>query len=1208
MSIVFDIYDDISQKVYTFRDIDDNVTEPPKILVDEDDKSIKEKLFWAGGRHFYPNLTKIRKDGLRLYVTSMFDFVVTDTRDFSSFLVDIERNNGLLISAVQEYRDAGFKDLEKEDLLFIAKFTVYDQLLGTNNQTMLNQFDTKDLNDYVDALDVKQVVIEQKYESYSDPSSLINKFYKQLSSNSPLPGTKVFYNNIVFSITGKNVKDGYKGRFVNLEAIFNTFPVSDSIPMIAIGGGTSEPMIKVYNNLLRNVNDREFKSWILNERKKSNIVSFKKIKGLLIKVWNGNNSDFLTFHLNENGEIICRFSSKDGQVEIEKAQSEIYRKANEIITAINVVEGAFFKSQTIDLVENSKVKVTSVSAKVEVDMFIDRDTFRDSCYDVDIKPIFEVKQTKSEEVLSLYYKHKMIEEDTMQLSIAISDHRAFENKSVVTIYNASSMELINIVTQQIVALSIVSGVSDRKTKVRGVSEIKELRKAGADIQSTKCQKPRQPMINETDAPLPKSYVIQLKGKRFVCPKKEYPYPGFTNENIICCFKKDQRRRDAYIRNMNTAEADILVQPSNLLVTIEENDSQPAFKTFVIKVVSEYVEGLDESNSMGRYYYISNENTLMPITNNKLIEEVENLQDSQEKDIWLDVVPFTRIVNDPPKNKCNFPPDLKEKSNNDINSPCAHHAKNKFFGYNLHSYPCCFDKEREVFTTKTKKVFDITKQHIYKTDKTLDYQRIGVLPPALNKLFNKSDEKYYRMGVVQNSAAFLNAVLLATNNVINESVVNNSFEFKRMIIDRLQQNPKEYNTLNNGMLTEKYGSLSNYTMQLTDANVRVYWGDVIDIVQRMTGMNIYILDIPYKYTDLTKSLDYTNMRLICQFLSFAGKETRNKNIILLKKEWSFEVIVYINGEQIMYTFENSNEMIQFMDKFYSETCIKVDVYPDQYPYDPLYSFEHVQRVLKKSPHSVTQAMIGSNNKIYYALTKSNMMIPTRERGLMDGVSTTNISPRQTLQEFEKSCNDLKKYKLMMSIRGISITDDNKVNAVLTNFGQFVPLMESDVLENNKYPITDSKYYSETQLSNDSQNEGQVWSKEINEIKEAVYRAKLALGRYFMLNVNEKEEIVNFIVKARMSRPFKILQISDSVSNALKALLPNDAVVIDNLNFISGHIATEIIDDNIQNLLVNNIVTSDLYDPKRIVVRENESVLFNLSDIRKWIKTFKETDES
>jgi hypothetical protein len=377
---------------------------------------------------------------------------------------------------------------------------------------------------------------------------------------------------------------------------------------------------------------------------------------------------------------------------------------------------------------------------------------------------------------------------------------------------------------------------------------------------------------------------------------------------------------------------------------------------------------------------------------------------------------------------------------------------------------------------------------------------------------------------------------------------------------------------------------------------------------MTGINIYILDIPYKHTELTKTLDYTNTRLICQFLTFSGKETRNKNIILLKKEWSFEVIVYIKNEEIIYTFDSSNDIIQFMDKYYSSTCIKEDVYPTDYPYDSLLSFEQVKKGLQKTAHAITHAAVGANNKIYYALTKSNVLIPVRERGVIDGIPTTPIIPRQTFSEFVQSCAALRKYKVNVSIKEVAVEDNNKIIAVLTNFGQFVPLKETDIADNKDYPVADLKYYSESQLLDQSQNEQVIYSKEINDVKDAVYRAKLALGRYLMLNINEKEEIVNFIVKARMTRPYKIKHISESVSNVLKALLPDDSVVQQNLEFISGHISTEIVDDNIQNLLVNNIVTSDLYDPKRIVLRDNESVLFNLSDIRKWIKTFKETDES
>jgi hypothetical protein len=34
----------------------------------------------------------------------------------------------------------------------------------------------------------------------------------------------------------------------------------------------------------------------------------------------------------------------------------------------------------------------------------------------------------------------------------------------------------------------------------------------------------------------------------MCTSDEHPFPGFTNENILCCFKKDQRQKEAFIRN------------------------------------------------------------------------------------------------------------------------------------------------------------------------------------------------------------------------------------------------------------------------------------------------------------------------------------------------------------------------------------------------------------------------------------------------------------------------------------------------------------------------------------------------------------------------------------------------------------------------------------------------------------------------------------
>ena len=47
----------------------------------------------------------------------------------------------------------------------------------------------------------------------------------------------------------------------------------------------------------------------------------------------------------------------------------------------------------------------------------------------------------------------------------------------------------------------------------------------------------------------------------------------------------------------------------------------------------------------------------------------------------------------------------------------------------------------------------------------------------------------------------------------------------------------------------------------------------------------------------------------------------------------------------------------------------------------------------------------------------------------------------------------------------------------------------------------------------------------------------------------------------------------------------------------------INDNIENLLLNNLVTSEIFNPDEIIKRNNESIWLNLDDIKKWIQKFK-----
>ena len=65
---------------------------------------------------------------------------------------------------------------------------------------------------------------------------------------------------------------------------------------------------------------------------------------------------------------------------------------------------------------------------------------------------------------------------------------------------------------------------------------------------------------------------------------------------------------------------------------------------------------------------------------------------------------------------------------------------------------------------------------------------------------------------------------------------------------------------------------------------------------------------------------------------------------------------------------------------------------------------------------------------------------------------------------------------------------------------------------------------------------------------------------------------------------------------------------NTEFLLQPIANDVLDDNIENLLLNNLVTSESFNPEEITKRDSESVLFSIDDIQRWIRRFNIETES
>lgn len=101
--------------------------------------------------------------------------------------------------------------------------------------------------------------------------------------------------------------------------------------------------------------------------------------------------------------------------------------------------------------------------------------------------------------------------------------------------------------------------------------IKALRKKGIVVDVVGCQKARQPQILDSIPSSPEKNVLIYKDVAFVCPNPPYTFPGFTNKNVLCCFKKDQTNKVVFKRNMGTGRVNVLMSDEVIL-------SQPVITT------------------------------------------------------------------------------------------------------------------------------------------------------------------------------------------------------------------------------------------------------------------------------------------------------------------------------------------------------------------------------------------------------------------------------------------------------------------------------------------------------------------------------------------------------------------------------------------------------------------------------------------------------
>ena len=1208
----------------------------PNILLDDSIKKIKEKLF-VFFPDLIPNLLKVEIQSANgkfvslndsnsllfeyfdsipeeptIFISNLQDFIAQ--KDLQNLYIDDNQFKQYFQTFKKEYRD-----LTEDDLSFIIKLNMMN--IGLGNITI------SDIQDYIKNIQSKRnkllSVIEQQE---NDPT--FQQFYT-LSQNFTPEIEKVLYNDISLIITGENVSYGTKGVFIKLNEIFNILELNENLPFIALGkkGGANikQPQIKIYNRLLDTVPDKEIKSWVLNERKKLNEATYKIIKGLMIKSKFKNTNNYLTINILPNGVIYVNLKVSDSDSDnLEQVLDDIYQNVNKVIDYLNLLKSVFFKSKRISTIEKSTIQIDSIDTTIETNIFINRSKFESLIkQELISKNILELKKTESLDVLSAYYKKFKTRdntEDIKGITINIRDNPYKEDSSIIKIFGANNQNQSTIISWNILILSEMSELIKKnglfedftkKRKIREKTNKKKLKEQGIHFDSRECQAIRQPKLNpDNKAPLKKDgYTITFNNQNYRCDTPNYPYPGFTKSNIVCCFKYNQTGNESYIKNVDPESLNILVEPSNFIVNVKKG--KQSFDTYVIKIVSDYNSGFNETNSMPRYYYLStttnkltSQNDIIPIYNKNLIEAIE-----QEDNIWLDRVTLSQIIYPSASNKCSFKPDLNNRIS--LHAPCNEHKKNKYFGYTSKSIPCCFDKEREPHVSRKKKESDITKQYIIQSsDKILNYKQLGILPQDISNLLQdvlQIKEVHYRMGIIQNNSSFLNALLLAMNNSIRGQSINNHNEFKQFIGNYLTKNEGEFNKLNNGDISIKYANINNYINYINNADVFLNWLELVDLLERLLKRNILILDV----TEKTK--------LLCRPINLNPKKFGRPFIILLKKKNTFEVIIQLQKDKnkktdIIKEYVYTDKFVKFLTEYYTQTCIRKNIYPENYQYIPIYPHQLLISKLKSqdtksTPIGNIKYQIKNDfNKINLLMTKRGILIPIIETGIIDNpdikvVSFTSLIRQEskllTLKDYINGYKALNKILAnttdfkRIKIEGIVDSNIVSIGGIVTNFNYILPYRkDSRVYSFDKY---DYKYYldvdSKLHSTESASTPFTIYNNEYNSTMDTLFNLKKSIGEKFNDNTQQKEYVEQLIKRTDITKNDKIIELLDIFENLN---IPND-----NIGLLKS-IANEMINDNKEQLILNNIITSDTFNKNEVIMRDAESILLNIDDIRKWIK--------
>ncbi len=1033
-----------------------------------------------------------------------------------------------------------------DDYIYIKKKTLYKMNIHIYN------YYKDDIDSYEYDLENKKPDLKKEYNA--DDKELFEKYlmYKK--------NFKTFYTNLKYKyIKLKFNFNKTKEMVIKPMNIFNKIQLDNKLFYISVLNEKHTPIIKLYKNNLNKLNEKDIKSWIVYDNKDKNI--YKRFNGVIFKyMLNDITNDIIIFNITNNGSIIVKTDVKY-DFDYNEMLIKIKNIGDIIINLLNNTTGCIVQDKHLDHIDIlNSYALDSMHLQIDINFRINKIFLKDFLDYTYIKKTFLKKDIISEDVVSLFYKKGGIKYSKLKgITVNIQDNFYTENSSTINILGINNLYQVYTLVNKLILISKYllpnDFEQDTKQHIKTKSSIKELKKYGLDIDSRVCQKAKQPVPGTI--PLQGSYPIVYKNKSYICPTTKYPYPGFTRDNKICCFKKDQRNKPIYLANVKTEIIEDFVQPSNLKLKIDN------------KTVS-IIKKEDE------YYYIENKE-LKKIKDINTIEKITNYE-KEDQNIWLKVVPFISLITNTSKNYCANLPNLNE---NDDLKKCKAYPDNQYFGYNINSQPCCFNKERPIITKQTTSPNDfIIKSHIIKADKFVENRRLGELPTFLLDIFG---DNFYRIGVFRNSSSFLNSVINAFKGQFGDKIMINSKELKSYIVNTL--NEDIFPSLSSGYLVKKYKNIEEFKTQIDNDNV--VWFEYIDVIQHIFNVNIHVIE---------KKNELYNILCIDDSVYISN----DRNIVLIRyyTENHFECLYdKVNNTSL---FTKDDDIVKLFDKFKNKSCLKEESVPDNYQFKLLYKLSELIDMFENTIYKFVCLIENTFSKIDYVLINNGMIIPIKEVNKTDIKNGMKILTMRsieknfiTIEDYNRKLQKLKSNipNFNLEILGVSVDKNNNINALMTNYGFFVPLKKSKYT--SEYTKLPYRYYENINniLSNKNtfDDKAKKYAKNIEQTKEAILSLKTMFAKRIIKSENEnnKKQIMDIVLDKKLQTFNKIVKIEQIMRKVLN-LENNDRKAVE---FFIKKVALEIIYDNIDFAILNNNINSKLLESN-----PNEIVFTSLYEIK------------